>query len=158
GQQIEVDATGKRLRMLGEVEATAGQSLVLTLDAALQEKTEEALEGREGAIVVLDVHSGEVLAMASRPVFDPNVFARGITTEGWRGLIEDPLHPLNNRAIQGQYPPGSTFKVMMAAAALEKGVVSPATRFFCSGGLPFGNHFFHCWKKGGHGSVDLHQA
>jgi penicillin-binding protein 2 len=158
GQQIEVDAAGKRLRMLGEVEATAGQSLVLTLDGTLQEKTEAALEGRQAPIVVLDVHSGEVLAMASRPIFDPNVFARGITVDEWRSLVQDPVHPLNNRAIQGQYPPGSTFKVMMAAAALEKGVVSPSTRFFCSGGLPFGNHFFHCWKKGGHGSVDLRQA
>jgi penicillin-binding protein 2 len=158
GQQIEVDAAGRRLRVLGEMEATAGQSLVLTLDAALQEKTENALEGKEGVLVVLDVHSGEVLAMTSRPTFDPNVFARGITTEEWRSLVDDPLHPLNNRAIQGQYPPGSTFKVMMAAAALEQGVVSPATRFFCSGGLPFGRRVFHCWKKGGHGSVDLQQA
>ncbi|HKA54660.1 MAG TPA: penicillin-binding protein 2, partial [Candidatus Binatia bacterium] len=158
GQQIEVDAAGKRLRVLGEVEAQAGKSLMLTLDQELQKKTEAALEGREGAIVVLDVHTGEVLAMASRPVFDPNVFARGIKPEEWNSLIVDPLHPLSNRAIQGQYPPGSTFKVLMAAAALEKGVITPATRFSCSGGLPFGNHVFHCWKKGGHGSLDLQQA
>jgi penicillin-binding protein 2 len=158
GQQIEVDATGRRLQVLGTMEASAGQSLVLTLDAELQRRTEELLEGREGSIVVLDVHNGEVLAMANRPVFDPNVFARGITPEEWRSLTTDSLHPLSNRAIQGQYPPGSTFKVIMAAAALEKGVVSPATRFFCSGGLPFGRRVFHCWKKGGHGSVDLQQA
>jgi penicillin-binding protein 2 len=158
GQQIEVDATGRRLRVLGAVEATAGQSLVLTLDAELQYKAEELLKEREGAIVVLDVHNGEVLAMASRPAFDPNAFARGVTAEEWRELTTNPLHPLSNRAIQGQYPPGSTFKVVMAAAALEKRLISPSTRFHCSGGLPFGRRVFRCWKKGGHGSVDLHQA
>lgn len=158
GQQIEVDALGRRLRVLGEVEARAGKSLVLSLDRDLQQKAEEALEGYEGAIVVLDVRNGEVLAMASRPGFDPNVFARGVRTEEWRALTSDPLRPLNNRAIQGQYPPGSTFKVIMAAAALEKGVVTPATRFFCGGGMPFGGRVFRCWKKGGHGSVDLRQA
>ena len=158
GQQIEVDATGRRLRVLGAVEATAGQSLVLTLDAELQYKAEELLKEKEGAIVVLDVHNGEVLAMASRPAFDPNAFARGITIEEWREITKNPLHPLSNRAIQGQYPPGSTFKVVMAAAALEKGLISPATRFHCSGGLPFGRRVFRCWKKRGHGSVDLRQA
>lgn len=158
GQQIEVDALGRRLRVLGEVEARAGKSLVLSLDLELQQKAEQALEGHEGAIVALDVRTGEVLAMASRPGFDPNLFARGIKAEEWRTLIGDPLRPLNNRAIQGQYSPGSTFKVVMAAAALEKGVVTPATRFFCGGGLPFGGRVFRCWKKGGHGSVDLRQA
>lgn len=158
GQQIEVDATGKRLQVIGTMEASAGQSLVLTIEAELQRRTEELLEGREGSIVVLDVNSGEVLAMANRPVFDPNIFARGITSDEWRSLTTDTLHPLSNRAIQGQYPPGSTFKVIMAAAALEKGVVSPSTRFYCSGGLPFGRRVFHCWKKRGHGSVDLRQA
>lgn len=158
GQQIEVDAMGRRLRVLGEVEASAGQSLVLTLDQELQRTAEAALTGKEGAIVVLDVRTGEVLAMVSRPGFDPNLFARGIKPDEWRSLVQDPLRPMNNRAVQGQYPPGSIFKVMMAAAALEKGVVTPATRFFCSGGLPFGGHVFHCWKKGGHGSVDLQQA
>jgi penicillin-binding protein 2 len=158
GQQVEVDSTGKRLRVMGAVEATAGQSLVLTVDQDLQRKAEDLLTNREGSIVVLDVQNGDILAMASRPVFDPNLFARGIAGEEWRRLISDPLHPLSNRAIQGQYPPGSTFKVIMAAAALEKGVIAPSTRFSCSGGLPFGNHVFHCWKKGGHGSVDLRQA
>jgi len=158
GQQIEVDASGQRLRVLGEAEATAGQSLVLTLNADLQQKAEAALQDKEGAIVVLEVHTGEVLALVSHPTFDPNLFARGIRSDEWRSLIEDPLRPLNDRAIQGQYPPGSTFKVMMAAAALEKKVLTPSTRFHCSGGLQFGSHFFHCWKKGGHGSLDLQQA
>lgn len=158
GQQIEVDASGQRLRMLGEEEAKTGESLVLTIDLELQRKAEAAMQGREGAIVVLGVHTGEVLAMVSHPTFDPNVFARGIRTAEWRALLDDPLKPLNNRATQGQYPPGSTFKVMMAAAALEKGVITPATRFRCSGGLPFGRRVFRCWKRHGHGSLDLRQA
>ncbi|MGH7965121.1 MAG: penicillin-binding protein 2 [Candidatus Binatia bacterium] len=158
GQQIEVDAIGKRLRVLGEVEASAGQSLVLTIDRDLQQTAETIFSGKEGAVVVLDVRTGDVLAMVSRPVFDPNIFARGITTDEWRSLTKDPLHPLTNRAIQGQYPPGSTFKVVMAAAALEKKAVTPATRFYCPGGLPFGGRVFRCWKKEGHGSVNLRQA
>ena len=158
GQQIEVDANGKRLRVLGAEDAKAGESLVLTLDANLQRAAETALQGKEGAIVVLGVNTGEVLAMASHPTFDPNLFARGIRVDEWRSLVDDPLHPLNNRAIQGQYPPGSTFKVMMAAAALEKGLITPATRFRCSGGLPFGRHVFHCWRRRGHGSLNLQQA
>lgn len=158
GQEIEVDAVGKRLRVLNEIEAGAGQSLVLTLDQELQQHIETIFSGREGAVVALDVRNGDVLAMVSRPGFDPNVFARGVTPEEWRSLMKDPLHPLTNRAIQGQYPPGSTFKVMMAAAALEKKVITPETRFSCSGGLQFGGHYFRCWKKGGHGSVNLQQA
>ena len=113
GQQIEVDANGHRLRVLDEKEAKAGESLVLTIDADLQHAAELALQGKEGAVVVLSVKTGEVLAMASRPSFDPNLFARGIRTDEWHALAEDPLRPLNNRAIQGQYPPGSTFKVIM---------------------------------------------
>lgn len=158
GQRIEVDASGQRLRMVGEEEARTGESLALTIDLELQRHAEAAMQGKEGAIVVLGVQTGEVLAMVSHPTFDPNVFARGIRTSEWRALMDDPLKPLNNRAIQGQYPPGSTFKVIMAAAGLEKGVITPATRFHCSGGLPFGRRVFHCWKRRGHGSVDLRQA
>ena len=158
GQQIEVDANGQRLRVLGEEEARAGESLVLTIDADLQRTAETALRGKEGAVVVLDVNSGEVLAMTSQPAFDPNLFSRGIRTNEWHALVDDPLRPLSNRAIQGQYPPGSTFKVIMAAAALETGVITPATRFHCSGGLQFGRHRFRCWRRRGHGSLNLQQA
>lgn len=158
GEQIEVDASGQRLRMLGQAEAKTGESLTLTIDLELQRAAEAAMQGKEGAIVVLGTQTGEVLAMVSQPTFDPNVFARGIRTSEWRALLDDPLKPLNNRAVQGQYPPGSTFKVMMAAAALEKGIIAPATRFRCSGGLPFGRRVFHCWKRRGHGSLDLRQA
>src|SRR6266446_5640662 len=95
---------------------------------------------------------------SSRSTFDPNVFARGIRSAEWRTLVEDRKHPLNNRAVQGVFPPGSTFKVAVATGALEEGVVTPFTGVTCTGGMPFGNHFFHCWKKGGHGAVDLHKA
>ncbi|MSQ47101.1 MAG: penicillin-binding protein 2 [Deltaproteobacteria bacterium] len=158
GEQIEVDASGQRLRRLGQEEAQTGESLTLTIDMELQRQAEAAMHGKEGAIVVLGVQTGEVLAMVSQPAFDPNVFARGIRIAEWRALADDPLKPLNNRAVQGQYPPGSTFKVIMAAAALEKGVITPSTRFHCSGGLPFGRRVFHCWKRQGHGSLDLRQA
>jgi penicillin-binding protein 2 len=158
GQLIEVDANGQRLQVLEEKEAKIGDSLVLTIDAGLQLAAESALVGKEGAVVVLGVNSGEVLAMASHPAFDPNVFSRGIRRSEWQALVGDPLRPLNNRAIQGQYPPGSTFKVIMAAAALEKGVVTPATRFHCSGSLQFGRHRFRCWRRRGHGSQNLQQA
>jgi penicillin-binding protein 2 len=96
--------------------------------------------------------------MVSQPAFDPNLFARGITEDEWRSLTTDPLHPLANKAIQGQYPPGSTFKIVVTTAALEENIINPFTRIFCGGSMHFGNHEFHCWKKGGHGWVNLHEA
>jgi penicillin-binding protein 2 len=158
GQQVEVDALGRRVRVLEEVSDVPGDTLVLTLDRDLQEEAERALGDRTGAVVALDPRNGEVLALASRPAYDPNLFARGIEIGEWRALVEDPLKPLNDRAVQGQYPPGSTFKVVMAAAGLEEGAVGPRTGAYCRGGMPFGNHFFGCWRRGGHGHVRLHQA
>jgi len=158
GQQVEVDALGRRVRVLKEVSDLPGATLTLTLDRDLQETAERALGDAEGAIVALDPRNGEILAMVSHPAFDPNAFARGIRRAEWRELAQDPKHPLNNRALQGQYPPGSTFKIAVATGALEEGVVNPFTHVGCSGGVAFGNHFFHCWRKGGHGSVDLHRA
>jgi penicillin-binding protein 2 len=111
-----------------------------------------------GAIAALDPRNGEILVMVSKPAFDPNIFARGIRREEWRALMQDPKHPLNNRATQGQYPPGSTFKVAVAAGIAQEKIGGPNPGVHCSGGIPFGNHFFRCWKKGGHGSVDLHWA
>jgi penicillin-binding protein 2 len=157
-QNIEVDSMGRRLRMLKEIEAQSGFDLVLTLDWDIQSAAEEAMTGKEGTLVVLDPRDGAVLAMVSRPAFDPNIFARGIRPEEWQELTTSSLHPLTNRAIQGQYPPGSSFKIVLAVAALEKGEITPSTRFFCPGGFWFGGHFFHCWRKGGHGGVDLRRA
>lgn len=158
GEQVEVDAAGRRLRVLSEVEETPGHNLVLTLDRDLQLAAEEAMEDRDGAIVALDPRTGEVLAMVSRPAFDPNVFARGIRTAEWRALLDNSKRPLNSKAVQGTYPPGSVFKVVMAAAALDQGVINPFTRIPCAGGLFFVNRTFRCWRKGGHGSMNVHEA
>ncbi len=157
-QQVEVDALGRRVRVLQEEPDRSGGTLTLTLDRDLQEAADRALGEADGAIVALDPRSGEVLAMVSHPAYDPNVFARGIRSAEWRALVEDKKHPLNNRAVQGVFPPGSTFKVAVATGALEEGVVTPFTGVTCAGGIPFGKHFFRCWKKGGHGPVNLHKA
>ena len=158
GQQVEVDALGRRVRVLHEVEDVPGHSVYLTLDRDLQETAYEALKGKEGSIVALDVHSGAVLALANTPAFDPNVFARGITADEWRALGQDRAHPLNNRAVQGQYPPGSTFKIVLTIAALEENVIDPETPLLCHGSMAFGNRVFRDWKKEGHGAVDLHKG
>lgn len=158
GQQIEVDAAGRKLRVLDEVKTQPGYNLHLTLDLELQEQVEQSLGEAEGAVVVLAVETGEVLALASRPTFDPNLFALSIKPNEWRTLVEDPLRPLTNRALRGQYPPGSTFKPLMALAGLEEGIITPETQFNCQGGLPFGGRTFRCWKRPGHGRVDLKQA
>ncbi len=158
GQQVEVDALGRRVRVLHEVEDVPGHSVFLTLDRDLQETAYEALQGKQGAIVVLEVNSGAILASVSTPAFDPNVFARGVTGEEWRALGQDRMHPLNNRAIQGQYPPGSTFKIVLAIAALEEKVIDPDTQLQCRGSMAFGNRAFRDWKKQGHGAVDLHKG
>jgi penicillin-binding protein 2 len=158
GQQVEVDALGRRVRVLHEVTDVPGYTVHLTLDRHLQETAFEALKGKEGTIVVLDVNNGDILAMVSTPAFDPNIFARGIKSDEWQALIKDRLRPLNNRAIQGQYPPGSTFKVIMAIAGLEEGVLQPESRISDPGFYYFGNRAFRDWKKEGHGAVDLHKA
>jgi penicillin-binding protein 2 len=158
GQQIEVDAFGRKLRVLDEVPEVPGANIHLTLDLGLQQAAEEAMGDHEGSIVALSPKDGAVLAMVSKPAFDPNVFARGVTDEEWKALVNDPLKPLSNKAIQGQYPPGSTFKIVVATAALEEKAIDPNARIFCGGSMHYGNHEFHCWKKGGHGYVNLHEA
>jgi penicillin-binding protein 2 len=158
GQQVEVDALGRRVRVLHEVTDVPGYTVHLTLDRQLQETAFEALKGKEGTIVALDVNTGGILAMVSTPAYDPNVFARGIKSDEWQALMKDRLRPLSNRAIQGQYPPGSTFKIIMAIAGLEEGVLQPESRISDPGYFVFGNRAFRDWKKGGHGWVDLHRA
>lgn len=158
GQQVEVDAVGRRLRVLREVPEVSGETVRLTVDLDVQQAASKALGARDGAVVAIDLATGGVLAFANYPSFDPNVFARGIDKEEWRQLVEDVHHPLTNRGLQGQYPPGSAFKMVVAAGALEEGIVNPFTRIYCPGGLQFGNHYFRCWERGGHGSVNLMQA
>ena len=158
GQQVEVDALGRRVRVLHEVVDVPGYTVRLTLDKELQETAFEALKGKEGSIVAVDVNTGAILTMVSTPAFDPNAFARGIKADEWRALIKDRLRPLSNRAIQGQYPPGSTFKIIMAIAGLEEGVVDPQNHIYDPGQYFFGNRAFRDWKREGHGYVDLHKA
>jgi penicillin-binding protein 2 len=158
GQQVEVDALGRRVGVLYEVEDVPGYSVFLTLDRDLQETAARALEGKEGSIVVLDVNSGAVRALVSAPAFDPNIFARGIAAKEWRAVLNDPMRPLNNRAAHGQYPPGSTFKIVLGIAALEEGVIRPEQTIFDPGFLVVGNRSFRDWRPHGHGTVDFHKA
>jgi len=157
-KSVEVDALGHEKRTVVVDQPKAGDDLYLTIDARLQRIAEELLGQESGAIVALDPTTGDILAMASRPAFDPNVLSRELTAKQWVEIVQDEGRPLNNRASQGQYPPGSTFKVMMAAAALESNTVTPSSTVHCNGGYQFGRRLYHDWKAGGHGSVDLRQA
>jgi penicillin-binding protein 2 len=158
GQEIEVDAVGRRLRMLREIPERPGNSLVMTLDLDLQRTAEEAIGDRAGAIVAIDPNTGYILAMASHPSFDPNSFAGGITPAVWRALTTDPDHPLSNRVIQGVYPPGSTFKIVDSIAGLSERTLTPKTAYGCAGGIYYGGREYRCWRKQGHGSISLHRA
>jgi penicillin-binding protein 2 len=157
-RRTEVDAYGRELGQLDRVFPTPGANIVLTLDSRLQQVAEECLEDKAGAIVALDPRSGQILAMASSPIYSPEAFERGLSSYEWQTLSKRKDHPLENRVIKGQYPPGSTFKIVMATAALEEKVITPNTRIECTGTMPFGNHVFHCWRKGGHGSVNVYRA
>ncbi len=158
GRQVEADAAGRQLRILGEVPPQPGHNLVLALDTKLQLRAELALEGKAGAIIALDPNKGDILAMASGPAFDQNQFVRGFSPSEWQAIVDNPQHPLENKAIQGQYPLGSTFKPVVAAAALEEGVIEPETLLSCYGEYRLGNRVYRCWKKRGHGQLALHQA
>jgi penicillin-binding protein 2 len=157
-KRVEVDAMGRERRTLDVIEPIAGDSLYLNIDMNLQLIADHALENKRGAVVALDPKTGGVLVLASRPAFDPNKFTSGITKEDWGAISKDKAHPLQNKAIQAGYPPGSTFKVLMAIAALEAGVINERTTFACHGGFPFGNRVFKCWQKKGHGSIAIHRA
>ena len=135
---------------------TPGKDLFVTIDSDLQRVAIERFEGESGAAVVMDVESGDVLAMVSTPAFDPNDFVNGISTANYSELRDDTRSPLYPRAHGGVYPPGSTFKMVVATAALEAGAIKPTDRVHCNGSYHFGNRTWHCWKKGGHGSVNLH--
>lgn len=155
---IEVDALGHEIRVLGEVPPERGKDLILSIDIEVQKAMEEAYGSRRGAFVAVKPDTGEVLALGSLPSFDPNKFARGADPGYWKSLAEDEGHPLLNRALQSQYPPGSVYKIVTAIAGLEEGIIKPSTTFHCSGSMPFGNRLFRCWKKEGHGTVDLRRA
>ena len=159
GQKIiEVDAVGREIRLLDETPPVKGSDLVLSIDIAVQKEAEKAFDGRAGALVALRPETGEVLGLISSPSFDPNKFAKGVSSEDWQALIEDKKLPMLNRAIQSQYPPGSTFKIMTAIAALEEGAIDTDTKFDCKGGLNYGKWRFGCWQKKGHNVVSIHRA
>ncbi len=156
---IEVDALGRELRLIKETPPVKGEDVYLTIDAILQESVFNAFKGYSGAFVAIKPYTGEILALISSPSFDPNMFVEGVSSEYWNKLITDPEKPLLNKAIQGLYPPGSTFKIITAIAGLEEGVVNPERILTtCSGGLSYGTWFFGCWKKEGHGPVKLRRA
>ena len=157
-REMEVNATGRQIRELNKTKPTPGKDLKLTIDLGLQQAAEEALAGKSGAVVALDPRNGRILAMASQPSYDPNRFIRGFSSEEWRALISDPDRPLGNKAIQGQYPPGSTFKIVVAMAAMVEGKMDDKERYYCPGHITRENHKFYCWKRQGHGQVGLVQA
>lgn len=158
--QLETNAAGRMLRVLAREAPVQGSSLYLSLDARLQQVIEAAFGEFNGSAVAVDPRSGEVLAFVSVPGYDPNPFVNGIEYKDYKALNEDPNQPLFNRALRGQYPPGSTFKPFVALAGLEHGVVDEHSHTFCPGfyRLPGGEHKYRCWRKGGHGTVDLSTA
>jgi len=159
GQKIiEVDAVGHEMKVLRVQDPTSGNDVYLTIDLNVQKVAEEALGKEAGTIVAINPRNGEILAMVSHPAFDPNQLSQSLSTADWEALSSDPGHPLTNRAIQGQYPPGSTFKLVVSSAALETKEVTPEEPLFCSGGMPFGRRVYKDWKRGGHGVIDLHTA
>lgn len=158
GRQVEVNATGQVVRVLETVDAQAGHNLTLTIDHQLQAEAEALLQGKAGAVVALDPNNGEVLAIASSPTFDPNWFVVGMRQEQWQTLITNPFRPLENKAVQAEYPPASTFKIITAIAGLEEGAIDAGTTMFCPGHYRFGNRIYRCWKHSGHGPVNVVKA
>src|SRR5690606_5434220 len=158
-KQVEVDARGRTIREKGVVQETQrGADVRLTLDAEVQAYAQRRLDGESGAVVAIDVATGEIICLVSAPAFDPNRFARGIETAAYRALLNDERKPLYNKPLAGLYPPGSTFKVITALAGLRHGVIEPDERIRCYGVTRLGREEFHCWRgpnRGGHGSLNL---
>lgn len=157
-QKLEVNAYGRVMKEIEKNDGVLGEKIDLSLDARLQTKAFELLGEESGAIVLMDVHNGEILAFVSTPSYDPNLMVTGISNEDWKALVNNERHPLTNKVIAGRYSPGSTFKMIVALAGLESGAIKPETRFFCAGKMFLGSHPFHCWKHSGHGYLDVVQA
>ena len=156
--RVEVNAYGRVIRELARRDGESGREVHLTVDAALQHFAIARMGEESGACVVIDIHGGELLALVSSPAFEPNAFNLGHSRAAWQALVDDPRKPLIDKAISGQYPPGSTFKMVVAQAALEAGVIGFGHRVYCRGHLDLGDHRFHCWKRGGHGHMRLKAA
>jgi penicillin-binding protein 2 len=158
GRQIEVDANGRTINVLKTVEPITGFDLKLTIDLDLQQTAEKMLQDKHGAVVALDPNTGDVLVMASAPSFDQNDFVGGINSKKWKALMTDRGKPMTNKAIQGEYPPASTYKIITSMAALEEKAVDIHTTFFCPGFFKYGNRVYRCWNKNGHGNVSILEA
>ncbi len=157
-RRIEVNSTGRVMRELDRRDGDPGANVRLTIDHRLQNYVQARLSEESAAAVVLDLASGDIAAIASAPSFDPNLFVRGISAADYRALTENDHRPLADKSVQGAYPPGSTFKIVTALAALEAGVISPSETVWCPGYTELGNRRFHCWKRGGHGHVGLTES
>ncbi len=157
-KRIEVNALGRVMRELDREEGQSGADIQLTLDARLQAYVEARLEGESAAAVVIDCETGDLRAIGNAPSFDPNLFVRGISVADWTGLNENIYRPLAAKAVQGAYPPGSTFKMVTALAALQAGVLTADETIYCGGFTNVSGTRFHCWRGGGHGNVDLHDS
>ncbi|ABS64091.1 Peptidoglycan glycosyltransferase [Parvibaculum lavamentivorans DS-1] len=154
---VEVNAYGRVIRELSKDPGKPGGEVVLTLDMDVQKFAWNRLKGESASSVVLDIHTGDVISFVSAPAYDPNQFNMGLSTQQWASLVENPYKPLINKALAGMYPPGSTFKMVVAMAAVEAGI-DPNHRIVCPGHYSLGSHDFHCWKKGGHGAMNMHDA
>jgi len=155
GRQVEVDARGRVVEVLKTVEAQPGFNLFLTIDQDLQSQAETLLKDTAGAVVAMDPISGQVLVMASSPSFDQNAFVDGMSHDYWEALRTNPFRPMENKVIQAEYPPASTYKIVTALAGLTEGTITESSTVFCPGHYQFGNRVYRCWKKGGHGRVDV---
>jgi penicillin-binding protein 2 len=158
GRQVEVNVMGQVVRNLKTVDAQPGQNLYLTIDLRVQKKAEALLTGVAGAVAAMDPQTGQILALASSPSFDQNIFVDGMSHEQWDALVSNPLRPLENKVIHGEYPPASTFKIITAIAALEEGVIDKNTTFYCPGYYKYGNRVYRCWRPAGHDSVNVVKA
>lgn len=158
GRIIQVNASGQIVDVLDEVPAEPGHNIYLTIDYQLQQKAESLLGEKVGAVVAMDPNSGEILAMASSPAFNQNHFVDGMSSREWKSLAGNPDQPMMNKAIQGEYPPASTYKIVTAMAALEEGIVNLEEEIYCPGHYQYGNRLYHCWKEIGHGRLNMVQA
>ena len=157
-QRYEVNAYGKRINQLDHIDGVKGKNIKLTIDAEVQKLTNNLLKDKSGSIVVMDIFTGEIVAMHSSPSFDPNLFFHGISTKDWNEIRENPLKPLVNKTISGLYSPGSTIKPLVALSALENDVISPNLTIECTGKTELYGQTYHCWKEKGHGYMKLRNA
>jgi penicillin-binding protein 2 len=157
-KQVEVNATGRVMRELSRREGQSGADLQLTIDSKLQNYVQARLGTESAAVVIIDCENGDLIANASSPSYDPNLFIGGISSADYDPMLESKHRPLVNKTVQGTYPPGSTYKMVVAMAALEEGIIGPDDTVYCPGHVDVGGRKFHCWKRAGHGSMDLENS